>query len=135
MPKFKLEVDGLDKFVERLSKLEGNVKETAEKALSESKDYVTSNLKSAMDKHNRTFNTVGALDKDKKVEWAGDIGTIHVGFNIREGGLPSIFLMYGTPRTSKDSNLYNAVYGANTKAKVKEIQENTFYNEIRKLGG
>lgn len=133
MPKMKLEFDGLDALTERLTKLGGDTKKTAEDALKKSKRYVHKELGSAMDKHNKTYATIKSLDSDSGVEWAGDIGTIHVGFNIHEGGLASIFLMYGTPRMKKDQNLYNAIYGTATRAQVQKIQEDTFYEALRKL--
>ena len=87
------------------------LKETVEKALLESKEYVTEKLQSDMPKHHRTGRTESSIDTDSKVMWEGSVAYVKVGFNISSGGLASIFLMYGTPRMQPDRKLYNDVYG------------------------
>ncbi|MDE5763748.1 MAG: hypothetical protein K2I00_02135 [Ruminococcus sp.] len=133
MPKLNIEFSGFDEAVKRLESLEGNVKKTAGEALKKSKQTVQKNLEKAMQKHNRTHATVKSLDNESGVTWVGGVGTIYVGFNIAEGGLSSVFLMYGTPRIKKDSKLYNAVYGKKIRDEIKKIQEEAFYDEIRRL--
>lgn len=131
--KASIEFDGFNEVVARLHELEGNVKEVTEDALRKTKRYVHNNLEAAMQKHNRTFETVHSLDDQTKVEWVGSAAAIDVGFHVREGGLASIFLMYGTPRMKKDPKLYNALYGKKTRDEIKKMQEGIFYKEIRRL--
>lgn len=135
MAKLKLEFDGFEEVVNRLKKLDGDVKDITEKALEASRDYVVPNLHSAMAPHRRTGKTEGAIDEKSRVEWTGTLAKISVGFDLKHGGLPSIFLMYGTPKMKKDQKLYNAIYGTATQNKIKQIQEDIFYDEIRRLGG
>lgn len=135
MPKMKLEFDGFDEAIARLKKLDGNVRETATKALLEVDEYVTSNAHAAMTPHRRTGRTEKSIVDEVSVSWNGNIGITHVGFDIPHGGLPSVFLMYGTPRMKKDQKLYDAFYGATTRKTIRQIQEDVFYDEIRKLGG
>ena len=130
MAKLKLDFSGLDKMIEDMHKMGANVKEVAESALKKSRDYINSNLESAMTPHNRSGETMKSL-KDAPVEWSGTVAKIPVGFDIKNGGLPSIFLMYGTkvygtPRVKKDMKLYKAIYGKTTKEKVQEIMKNEF---------
>ena len=59
----------------------------------------------------------------------------NAGFKISDGGLASIFLMYGTkihgqPHVSPDKKLYNAIFGATTKKKIQEIQAQAFFKMI-----
>ena len=119
-------------YAEKLDKLGGDLKATAEKALRESKDYVTENIEADMKKHNRTGRTEASIKDDSKVTWEGTTASIDVGFDIKHGGLASIFLMYGTPRMPKDQNLYNDFYGAKTRRKIKEMQEKIFEKAIKK---
>jgi hypothetical protein len=54
------------------------------------------------------------------------------------GGLPSIFLMYGTqlygqPHIQPDRNLYNAVYGAAVRKQIREIQEKAFSQVLNEV--
>lgn len=133
MPKLKIEFDGFNEVVQRLKDFGADVQKTADSALMESKKIVNRNLEAAMQKHNKTHETVNSLDTESKVMWVGDVGTIHVGFNLAKGGVPSIFLMYGTPRMKKDSKLYNAVYGSKVRKEIKKLQEDAFYDEIRRI--
>ena len=135
MAKMKLEFDGFSEAINRLTKLEGDVRGTTEKALKETHRIVTDKAEEAIAKHNRTGRTLGTLQRDAKVEWSGTTAKVDVGFDIHNGGLASIFLMYGTPRVKKDQQLYNAFFGKQTKTEVKELQEQLFMDEIRKLGG
>lgn len=137
MSKNKLSIDfkGFEEYAERLEKLGGNLKETVDKALQESAELVNEQLHDEMKRHNRTWDTDKSIRDDARVEWSGNIGSIDVGFDIAHGGLPSIFLMYGTPRMNKDQKLYNAVYGAATKRKVKELQEQIFAEAVHRIMG
>lgn len=133
--KTQIEFDGFEEVIRRLSQLEGDVKKVTGEALKKSNRYVRQNIGAAMQKHNRTYETIRSLVSNPEVRWAGTTGSIDVGFDLSSGGLPSIFLMYGTPRVQKDQALYNAIYGKKTRDKVKKIQETMFYDAIRKAGG
>lgn len=135
MAKMQLEFEGFNEAVARLTKLEGNVKKTTEEALIKSKRVAHQKAGAAMSPHNKTFRTIRTLAKNSKVEWTGTMASIEVGFDIHNGGLASIFLMYGTPRVKKDQKLYNAFYGSQTKKEIQKLQEDIFMREIRKMGG
>lgn len=119
--------------IKKLEKLEGDIKSTSEKALKESQKYITKNLHTEMKKHHRTGKTEKSLVENPSVRWVGTMAEIDVGFDISNGGLPSIFLMYGTPRMKKDQKLFNAIYGKGTIEEVAKIQADILYKEIRRL--
>ena len=98
------------------------ITEAITNALIKSHEYVTPKLAAEIQKHYRTGRTANSLDTNPKVNYQGDYISIGVGFHISEGGLPSIFLMYGTPKMPPDINLYNAVYGSETKKALRKIQ-------------
>ena len=129
MAKLKLDFSGLDKMIEDMHKMEADVKGVAETALTKSRDYINDNLKTAMQSHIRTGKTLGSL-KNATVEWSGTVAKIPVGFDIANGGIASIFLMYGTPRMKKDTKLYKAIYGKETKEKVQEIMKEEFQKAL-----
>lgn len=137
MARKKLYMDGevFGQYAQQLYKLSSMefLKETTEKALMESKAYVTEKLHQDMKKHHRTGRTEASIDDDSGVEWKGTLASVKVGFKISEGGLPSIFLMYGTPRMQPDRKLYNDVYGAATRRKIQEIQREVFDNALRQV--
>ena len=137
MARKKLFIDGdiFGQYAQKLYKLGSMeyLKETTEKALVESKEYVTENLHKEMKRHRRSGRTEESISDDAKVTWEGTLASIKVGFKIPEG-LASVFLMYGTPRVQPpDKKLYNAVYGPATSRKVAEIQEEVFDNALRKI--
>ena len=133
--KFSVKFDGFDEVVARLSKLEGDVKKITEKALKETHANITPNLHLEMVRHRRTGQTEKSIVENAKIDWVGSVASVNIGFDISNGGLPSIFLMYGTPRMKKDQKLYNAIYSKKTKKDIMKIQEDVFYEAIREAGG
>ena len=133
--KMALIFDGFEEYAERLEKLGGNLENTAEKALQATHEYITPKVEEAFQKHDKKYSheTMKSLKKDSKVEWSGAVAGVGVGFKISFGGLPSIFLMYGTPKIQPDKKLYNSIYGGATKKAVKALQEKIFAEEIAKL--
>ena len=131
--KLRLEFAGFEEMAERLDKLGGDLKKTTEKALIETHKLLTPKVEEAFKRHDVKYShsTMKSLKKDPKVEWNGSTAEIGVGFKISDGGFPSIFIMYGTPRMQPDKKLYNSIYG--NKKKVKELQEGIFAEEIAKL--
>lgn len=124
MPKNKigLQFKGFEELIADLEKAEGNVKGTVEECLKESSKIVTEELEAAMNRHTRTGKTKEAIIKNSEVSWEGTTAKIDVGFAFPEG-LPSIFLMYGTPRMKKDQKVYNAIYGKTVRDKIARVQE------------
>lgn len=118
--------------IENLSN-RNTLKNVADTALKKTHNHLTPQIESEFQKHNRTGRTLGSLRKDDSTEWHGDIGSVDVGFDIKNGGLASIFLMYGTPRMKPDKQLYNLFYGSKIKKEVFKIQEDIFNDELQKL--
>jgi len=131
-----LSFEGLDLYARRLEKLGGDIKNVAEKCLVKSKEHITPKLHQVMSRHHLTGATEASIDENTSVEWSGTQGKLPVGFNLGSGGLPSVFLMYGTPRMKKDQAMYNAIYGSGIKKEVTQIQQEIFNDEILKqMGG
>jgi len=150
--KFSLDFSNFADYAEQLENLGGDLKRTADKALQETHKYITDNLERDIKKHHRSGKLEKSLLRDSTVEWSGNIAEIDVGFDIANGGLSSVFLMYGTPKHAPanqygsasgenpgmqaNKELYNDIYGARTKREVKKIQEKIFADEIHKrMGG
>ena len=140
MAKMRLEFDGFDDVLRKLSNLDADTKNIAENALRKTHELVTDKAERGMDDTNlpakgqySTGDTLRSLKRNADIEWNGAIGSVPVGFDIKRGGLVSIFLMYGTPKMKKDQALYNAFKSAKTKKEVVEAQEEVFYGAIREL--
>lgn len=127
-----MQFDGFNDVIRQLEQLEVDVHETVTNALQEAGQYVTEQARAAIQPHRRTGKTEESLIENPPVEWTGTQAAVNVGFDINNGGLPSIFLMYGTPRMKKDIKLYNAVYGAETKKKIEQIERDALDNAVEK---
>lgn len=149
--KTRIEFDGFEETISRLNKLNANVKNITEKALKKTHEIITKKAENAITPHNQTHQTEKTLRKEAEIEWEGTLASVKTGFSISEGGLASIFLMYGTQshavsnqygrnlgiaeETKKDAKMYSAFFGSATRKEVTEAQKEIFYNEIRRLNG
>lgn len=141
MAKNKISIDfpGYELLKKQLDELGGNATMRAiESALKASQQVVAEKVSAAMAPHTMTGRTKKSIVIDAPVEWTGDQAAVGVGFNIVGGGLPSIFLMYGTklhgqPHIKPDRNLYNAVYGPQTRKEIMQIQEQAFEKVLGRL--
>ena len=135
--KITIEFDGYSILERKLKEIDGNAQKTAESAMKASHNLVTKKLNSAISSHKATGETKQSLDKTPVAIWTGDIGETKVGFNIADGGLPSIFLMYGTqvhgqPHIEPDRNLYDAIYSTKTRKEVQKIQREIYEKSIER---
>lgn len=137
--KFEFDFPMLKKLQKQLEEIGGNaLDEAVDKAITDSHAFVTKQLEDAIAPHQKTGRTERSLDKKADIIKTGTSYSADLGFHITEGGLPSIFLMYGTkvhgqPHIAPDKKLYNAIYGTATKEKVKEIQAQAFFETIEKV--
>ena len=142
MSKFTLETKGLDVLMNNLRKVNGDVKKVTEDALRETHTIITHKAEDVAQKayypaggKYSSGRTHDSVKKDAEIVWKGNVGEVPVGYSIRNGGLPSIFMIYGTPRYMKVQEMYNAFYGRGTKNEVAKKQKDVFYDEIHKLMG
>ena len=137
--KMSISFDGYKDLKEKLDSIGGeSTKRAVEGALKASQQLIARQANEAMLSHERTGSTRKSIVKDGAVVWEGDTASINIGFDLENGGLPSIFLMYGTklhgqPHIKPDRELYNAVYGSQTKKEIKKIQEEVFNKVIGRL--
>ena len=150
MAKNRMSVDfsGLDDYIKKLESIdESAVKRAFDSALLASEQVVKESVTAAMQRHNDTGETVKAVISGKQPEWTQSVGKAPVGFDIgdadhdqKDDRLASVFLMYGTkvhgqPHIPPDKALYDAVYGAATRKRVRKLQEDAFRKVLRRLGG
>lgn len=151
--RFGINFKGFEEQLDKFQKLGGNVKPIVEKCLEAPPDLINPRLDADMAKHNRTGKTRRSIAENKKVEWSGTKGRMPVGFQYYEGGIPSIFLMYGTARhapanqygyysgnsvrgVTQDKKLYNDIYGSAIQSRINAKQKEIFDKEIEKrMGG
>lgn len=134
--KFGIQFDGFTELMENFDKLGGDLKAVSEDCLRAAHEIVTPKLHADMTRHHRTGDTEKSIIDTANVDWDGTTASIDVGFDLKHGGMPSIYLMYGTPRMPKDTKLYNDIYGSAVKKQISTKQEEILQNAIRRrLGG
>ena len=133
-----------EQYIERLDKVGGTpaMKRGVENALKASKQYVNPLIEQAVSVGNlpaggkySTGDTKASIDNDMAVEWNGMTASVKVGFDFKESGLTSIFLMYGTPRMSPANGLKAAIYGAKTQKEIGKIQAEAINKVIERIIG
>ena len=140
--KIGLQVKGFEEYMSKLDELGGSdaMKRGVESALKSSKAYVNPLINSAMTTPNlpaqgkySSGDTKESIDTDMIVEWEGMTASIKVGFNFKESGLKSIFLMYGTPKMDPVAGLKDAIYSAKTKREITKIQAEALDKVISRI--
>lgn len=126
---FKEELAELDK----LSKT--GLKEAAETALKEAQDAIARELEPVISKHRRSGATQASLVKDQDVTQSGDVFSIGIGFDIGNGGLPSIFLAKGTPRMNPDNKLNGLLYGSQGEKIIQDAEKKALDKLLEKYMG
>lgn len=142
MAKIKLEFAGFDEVLKKLNTLDADTKAITTEALQKSFDIVTDKADKAVAKGNlpaggkySSGGTENSLIRELNITWTDTEASAPVGFNIKKGGLPSIFMMYGTPRYMKNQALYDAFYSDQTEGEVLSAQKEVFYKALEKLNG
>ena len=140
--KMSIEFEGFDEVVTQINNLNGNLKAITNKGLQKTHEIITEKAEEATQKPNlpakgkySTGKTEKSLKTEAKVEWNGTVASVPVGFSISQGGLPSIFMIYGTPRYMKNQKMYNTFWSSKTHNEVIAAQEEIFFEELRKLEG
>jgi HK97 gp10 family phage protein len=126
----KLNLKGLDELLERIKKAGGSIEQAAEKALVESAEPFFDDLKAGIAEHRLTGETERSLRKNK-VEWEGGKASVKIGFDINNGGLPALFVEYGTPTQKAQPFIRPAI--VKNKPKAKRIQQTVLNNILKDL--
>lgn len=133
---FGLAFAGWQETMEKLDKLSHHgVLEGTKKALIETHKTVTPFVRTSMIPHNRTGRTSDSIIDNPQIEVVGTLVSIPVGFDIENGGLPSIWLMYGSPKQKPDVKVYRAIFGHTVSSQVAHVQHKAIKETIEKYMG
>lgn len=141
MPDIKIDTKEIELLKKRLQEANRGIKPAVDKALKASKQYVTNLLEKDTVKPNfphqgtySTGNLKNSIDRNYNVQWQGTKAYIKVGYDFNKSGLTSILMIRGAPRKKpempKARKIKEDIYGARTKKKIIEIQEETIYKII-----
>lgn len=122
--KFAFRFDEMLDLADRIEKAGGDLQQAADKALRDTHSYITSQLSTGISRHVVTGETRDSLVQTPKVEWITPLkAQVNIGFDLADGGWPSIFLMWGTPKMKPDVKLRKAAFGPAVKREVAKIQK------------
>lgn len=118
-----VEMYGVDDLLKSIEKAGGRVDEAVRKATDASLELVGTKMQSFMVSHKDSGDTHGSYEVIPA--HIGKKGTIEamVGYNVKNGGLPAIFLDVGTPKQKPHFFRYYAV--ENSRKEIEEIQRAT----------
>lgn len=140
--KFAFNFEEMDDLAEKLDKAGGSIHDAADRALKATHKYMTPNLEAGIRRHRRTGDTAQSLDRRGGVVWENDLKAhVNIGFDLEDGGVPSIFLMFGTPKHGNhpgikaDSKLKSAAFGAKVKRDVAAIQRQEMEKALQEITG
>lgn len=125
-----VEMYGVSELLKKIEAAGGKVDAAVQKAVDNSLEQVGMKMQLFMMEHRESGDTyasyeqIKASSKDNKVVAA-------VGYNVKEGGLPAIFLDVGTPKQKPYFFRYYAV--ENSSKQIEEIQRETLNEILRGL--
>ena len=132
--KLAFNFDEMAGLAETLENAGGNLQAAADRALKATHAYITPNLSTGIDRHVLTGDTKGSLDKRGGVVWESPLKAhVNIGFDLEDGGLPSIFLMWGTPKMKADTKLKGAAFGAKVTREVAAIQRREMEKALQEI--
>ena len=123
-----IEMYGVSDLLKQIEKAGGKVDEAVKKCVDNSLEQVGLKMQLFMMEHRATGDTYESYEP-LKGEIANGVVTGSVGYNIKKGGLPAIFLDVGTPKQKPYFFRYYAI--ENSRNQIKIIQQETL-NEILK---
>ena len=124
MSKFKVEFSGFEEMRKKLLALGANVDQVAEDALRVTNDIVVARLEKAIAKPNlpaggkystapKKGSVQSSLRRDPLIEKQNGQVSAYIGFDMKESGMKSIWLMKGTPKYSPVRGLKEAFQDQN----------------------
>lgn len=136
MAKFSLDSKSFQELVPKIEAAGGEAQKAADSALKAVHGLITPRLKSGISRHVQTGETKASLLRSPDVRWKSPLeASVHVGFGIGNGGLPSIFLMWGTPKMSPDIEFRNAAFGPKVKREAAKAQREALEKVLKRLEG
>ena len=138
MAKASIEFAGFDELMNKFNRLDMKTKEVAEEALRKGHEIMTAKAQAAtahypQGGHFSSGDTAKSLQTSPKITWNGTEASVPVGFDIKRGGLPSIFMMYGTPRYMKVQEMYDAFYSSQIEGEVLNAAKEIFMKALGEL--
>lgn len=126
-----LEVTGVSELLNKIEAAGGKVIPAATEMARKSLEIIGENMNEFMQKHKATGDTLNSYDMHADVNQGDNTIKGVVGYDVKKGGLPAIFLDVGTPNQKGHFWKYYAV--ENTRRQVEQIQQETLNKILEDL--
>lgn len=130
MAKMQILFDGFEDLAYAIDEADADLQAAVDEALQETQEIVKASLMPAAAVYDRkglkgyaTGKMYKKIITDTSVEWSGTVATVNTGFTLEGSGWHSIFVMYGTPRMTKDPKIYDAIKGTKVRKEIAKAQE------------
>lgn len=125
-----IEITGVSELLQKIEKAEGRVDEAVKKAVNNSLEYVGMKMQLFMMDHKQTGETYASYDQIMASIRSNKVDAM-VGYNVKNGGLPAIFLDVGTPKQKPYFYRYYAI--ENSSGTLQQIQRATLEEILKGL--
>lgn len=125
-----IEMYGVSELLKSIEAASGKVDTAVQKAVDRSLEIVGEDMQKFMQGHRDTGDTIKSYEQTP-AQSDGNTVTGNVGYNVKKGGLPAIFLDVGTPKIKPSFYRYYAV--ENNRKKIEEVQRATLEEILRGL--
>ena len=125
-----IEMYGVSELLNKIEKAKGNVDEAVKEAVKKSLEIVGEDSLKFMEKHQFTGETLASYTLGEPTV-KDDVVNGVVGYDVKKGGLPAIFLDVGTP--SMDGYYWKYYAVNNNYEKIKQIQHETLNRILEEL--
>lgn len=124
-----LEITGVSEILKKIEKAKGDAVPAVAEMAKKSLEIIGENANQFMKGHKLTGDTLESYAMHAKID--GDTVKGVVGYDVKKGGLPAIFLDVGTPTQKGYFWKYYAV--ENTRKQVEQIQQETLKKILEDL--
>lgn len=125
-----IEMYGVSDLLKQIEAAGGKVDAAVQKAVENSLEIVGDKMQTFMLGHKDSGETYESFEQTATKIEGGKVEAM-VGYNIKNGGLPAIFLDVGTPKRKPHFFRYYAV--ENSRQQIEEIQQETLNEILRGL--
>lgn len=126
-----LDFYGFDELLRKIVDAGGKLEDALVESLKASSEPIGADLLLFMAKHHRTGDTAASFTDVVDVEKTGGYIWYKLGFDIKKGGLPALFLDIGTPTITPSFFVYYAF--ENNMDRVVQAQEHALKKVLKEL--
>lgn len=132
MKRNRIDFYGSSELLKKLEKAGANVEKLVVDALQKSVEKPKQEMYDYMKAHTRKGDYVHTIDSfTTEIKQEGDKVYLKLGFDIKNGGLPAVFLNYGTPKIPPSFFIDNAI--ENNVDEIKRVQLEALNEAFKEL--